>query len=326
MEEKLFPIIDGIIEDLVSQNSVLENALLKTQVLAFKLKNKELKSWINKELNGYESHDIIPNYRIIPTQIKGDLFQGLGYGGHQQLLNTVLPIESLGEDGNFLRTQKFGERISQLTELSKSKNGLIVDLPYSFLVTMSRKIKNWEVIKAWKVIPSSSVTGILSTIKSNLLNFLLELKEELGDEKIPLMNKKKEIRKLIDRNIGQIKADNVNISIGDKNLQNLTSGNNSKTQLSTGDVTNQKIEESNIQELIKYVKENIDSSNLEESDKEDLLLETKRVEKQLEKPKPSIIILNQSLKVIYDVLTGVTGNAYTSKVLEWITQLGSGIG
>lgn len=182
-------------------------------------------------------------------------------------------------------------------------------------------MKPWEVIKAWKVIPPSSVTGILSTIKSNLLNFLIELKDELGDENIPLMENKREIKKLVDKNIYQIKADSVNISFGEKNIQNINSGDNNKTQLSTGSVTNQNIQDSDIHELLKYIKENIDSFNLEESDKDDVILEVRRVEKQLQKQNASKLILNQSLKVIYDVMAGVAGNAYTSKVLEWVTQI-----
>jgi hypothetical protein len=197
MTESLFNLIDGIIEDLVSKESNLENALLKTQVLAFKLKNEKLKKWVNNEFNGYDNQEEVPEFRIVATQVKGNLFQGLGFGGYQQLPNTVLPIECLeDEEVSFLREHKFGARISQLQELSKSKDGLVADLPYSFLVRMSRKMSPWEVIKAWKVIPPSALTGILSTIKSSLINFLLELKEELGDDKIPLMEKKNEIEKL----------------------------------------------------------------------------------------------------------------------------------
>lgn len=327
MTETLYSLIDRIIEDLVSQDSNLENVLLMTQVLAFKLKNEKLKTWINNELNGYDNQDEIPQFRIVATQVKGDLFQGLGFGGYQQLPNTVLPIEYL-DDGehNFLREHKFGARISQLQELSKSKDGLIAYLPYSFLVLMTRKMSPWEVIKAWKVIPPSALTGILSTIKSSLINFLLELKEELGDENIPPMDKKKEIDKIIDRNIGQIKAENVNISIGDKNIQSSSSGNENRLQLSLGDNIKQQIGEIGINDLLKFIIENIGESGLDDLGKEDILEEVKRAERQLAKPNASITIVNQSLKVIYDVLVGVTGNAFTDKVLHWISQIGNSIG
>lgn len=327
MTEMLFNLIDGIIEDLVRQDSNLENALLKTQVLAFKLKNDKLKSWVNNELNGYDNQDEVPEFRIVRTQVKGNLFQGLVLGGCQQWLNAVLPIEDLkGEEFDLLKQHKCETRISQLQELSKSKNRLIVDLPHSFLVKMSIKMSPWEVIKAWKVIPLSALTGILSTIKSSLINILLELKEDLGDDKIPLMEKKNDFDKIIDKNIGQIKAENVNISIGEKNVQSSNSGNENRIQLASGDKLNQKIEDLEIDKLLNYITDNLDESGVEESDKEEIIGEIKRAERQLGKPNPSIPIINQSLKVIYDVLTGVAGNAYTEKVLHWITQIGNSIG
>lgn len=327
MPKTLFNLIDGIIEDLVNQDSNLENALLKTQVLAFKLKNDKLKNWVNNELNGYDNQTEIPKFRIVQAQVKGHLFHSLGYGGYQQMPDTVLPIEYLkGDELSSLIRHKFGVRISELQELSKSQDDLIGDLPYSFLVRMSEKMSPWQVIKAWKVISPSALIGILSTIKSSLINFLLELKEELGDNNIPPMEKKNEIDKIIDKTIGHINAENVIISYGDKNSQILNSGNGNKFQLSSGDNVNQQIEESGINELLKYITENIGESGLEDSDKDDILEETKRVERQLTKPKPSGAIINQSLKVIYDVLAGVAGNAYTEKVLQWITKIGNSIG
>jgi hypothetical protein len=81
-----------------------------------------------------------------------------------------------------------------------------------------------------------------------------------------------------------------------------------------------------IDKLLNYITENLDKSGVQESDKEEILSEVKRAGRQLSKPKPSISIINQSLKVIYDVLAGVAGNAYTEKVLHWITQIGNSIG
>lgn len=45
--------IDKIIEDLVNPSIKLCDTLLKVQVLAFKIENARLKSWVNLELNGY---------------------------------------------------------------------------------------------------------------------------------------------------------------------------------------------------------------------------------------------------------------------------------
>jgi hypothetical protein len=325
--EKLFGLIDSIIEDLVNQDSNLENAMLKTQVLAFKLKNDKLKTWVNSELNGYDSLNEVPKFRIVATLVKGDLYQNLGYGASQNWPNAVLPIEVLKlEESGYLREHKFRERISELIQLSKSKNEIIGVLPYSFLVSMSEIMSPWEVVNAWSVLSPSSLTGILSEIKSKLINLLLELKEELGDENIPLMENKIGIDKIIDKNIGVINAENVNISIGKKNVQSLNSGNGNQFQLSSGDNSNQKIDDSKINELLEYILKHLDQLGVTESDKEEINDEVIRAKRQLSKPNPSIPIINQSLNVIYEFLIGITGNAYTEIVLNLISQIASSIG
>lgn len=323
MSYKLFSLIDSIIDELVNQDSSLENALLKTQVLAFKLKNDKLKIWVNNELNGYNKQDEIPEFRIVNTQVKGNLFQGLGYGGYQQLTDTVLPIEYLdNKELGSLSKHKFLVRISEIQDLSKSKNGLIAELPYSFLVMMSKRMSPWEVIKAWKVISTSSLVGILSTIKSKLINFLLELKEELGDENIPIMQKKKEIDNLIDKTIGEINAQNVNISIENRNIQIANSGAENQFQLTSGNNADQKIGTLDIKDVLKFIKDNINELGVNEILQEEILIEVNRGESQLKKSNPKTQILLQSLNVVYDILVGVAGNAYTDKVLYWISQLG----
>jgi hypothetical protein len=323
MAEKLFSLIDGIIEDLVSQESSIESALLKTQVLAFKLKNEKLKTWVNFELNGYEKNNLIPNYRIIGTQVKGDLFQGLGFGGYQRMPNSVLPIELLDDDEiNFLTEHKFEIRISQLQELAKSESGLIAELPYSFLILMSEKMSPWEVIKAWKAISPSSVTGVISTIKSSLINFLLELKEELGDENIPFMKKKEEIDKLIEKNIWSINAQNVNISIGNENAQVLNTGKKSNMNTAQGKKIKQSIENKPQIELSKFIlelKSQLDNISLGKDDQQDITNEISRIETQLERVNPKYPIINEALNVINGILIGVVGNVLTAPIIEKLT-------
>lgn len=65
--------IDLIIEELVEPNhNRLKDILLKTQVLAFKLDNQRLRTWVNNELNGFIE---LPEYRIMPSAVFGNLIQ-----------------------------------------------------------------------------------------------------------------------------------------------------------------------------------------------------------------------------------------------------------
>lgn len=47
------------------------NLLRKAYLVAKKLKLQEFEKWINNELNGYESQDQIPTYRLLRGELKG---------------------------------------------------------------------------------------------------------------------------------------------------------------------------------------------------------------------------------------------------------------
>lgn len=57
-------LINDIAQNLVEQNGSVESALLKTKVLAYKIKNDNLINWVNGELNGYNNIKELPEYRI----------------------------------------------------------------------------------------------------------------------------------------------------------------------------------------------------------------------------------------------------------------------
>jgi hypothetical protein len=104
---------------LSSEDSNLENALIKTKVLLHKMGEKSLLTWVNNELNGYNYKSDIPNYRIISTAIYGTATNGYTTTWE----NHRLPISHLTKkEIDFLTVIKFKESISGLIELSKSNN------------------------------------------------------------------------------------------------------------------------------------------------------------------------------------------------------------
>jgi len=319
--------IDDVIQDLIDDQSNLESTLLKCQVLAYKLKNEKFKTWVNWEMNGYPDQSNIPEYRCIPCGVKGHMFMDLGFGGSKQLPDTVLPIQYLEEEyQKNVSQQKFGERISQLQEFAKSQEGLIGELPHSFLQRISRFTGHFEVIKARKIIPPGAVTGIISSIKSKLMTFLLELKEELGDEEIPQMTKNKAIDQLMEKTIGAIRAENVNISFGEKGIQSNNSGGKNKSKNVTGDNVQHGLNLQDITTLIENIKNDLNSTVLTKENEITLLDQTTRIEEQLSKAKPSKKILKKSLEVIYDLATEVAGSAISEPIINTITQTIKGLG
>jgi hypothetical protein len=54
-------LISKIINELIDSEKSLSNPLLKTAVLAHKIKNEQLAEWVNSELEGYKNEKKFPH-------------------------------------------------------------------------------------------------------------------------------------------------------------------------------------------------------------------------------------------------------------------------
>ena len=317
--------IDKIIEDLVDPATKLSDTLLKVQVLAFKIGNTQLQEWVNLELNGYVGKEI-PDYRKIPTAVQGNLIQDAGFQGIWTKNNVNLPVEYLDSKyWDVLMSLKMNLSVSELEKMVADKGSYQVNLPHAMAQEFSKIMNPWYVDSAWQKISNSSIEGILSTIKSTLLNFLLELNKEFGDnDNLSIMKKKDEVESIFNKTIGTIKSDNVNISIGNKTAQAVNYGDKSQLNVGAGDKVSQTINAEmkvEIQEFIDVLKEHLNNLNLDDAEKEDIENEVARVETQIIRESPKMNIVNSALSTIYDILTGIAANAYTPIVLEKLGEL-----
>jgi hypothetical protein len=201
-----------------------------------------------------------------------------------------------------------------------------IDLPHSIHQQISGLYENnWYVERAWKVISISDIQGVISSIKSNLLNFLLELTQEIGeDARVNIMEHKKRIDHLFDQTIGNISGGNIHITIGNDNLQSVNYGERASINVAKGDNINQSINGEALKELSKFVAELktiIDRFALSTDDKADLLAEISRLEIQLQREKPKHSIISGALNTINGILIGVAGNAMTQPILDQLEFL-----
>jgi hypothetical protein len=315
--------IDKIIEDLVNPNIKLSDTLLKVQVLAFKIENSTLKEWAEGEINGYIGIDK-PDYRRIPTATVGNLIQDGGFRGIWTKKNTTLPAEYLDDKiRDSLMSIKMDSSVAELEKMIESKGSYQVNLPHIICQEFSKIMTPWHVDSAWQRIGLNSIEGILSTIKSTLLNFLLELNQEFGDnDNLSIMKKKKEVKEIFDKTIGNISGEHINITLGNNTAQTINSGDNSTTNVALGENVNQHIEVKNdVGDFLKILKENFDNLELAPDDKEDVSNEITRIESQLKRDNYKPNIIGAALHTINGILTGVTANAYTPIVLEKLTQV-----
>ena len=135
---------------------------------------------------------------------------------------------------------------------------------------------------------------------------------------------KKEVDNLFEKTIGNISGETVNVHIGDRKNKTISKGDDAKINNAQGDSSTQEINtqlKDEIEELSKFIKENLTNLDLDKEDKEDILNEIQRVDSQISRQNPKVTILNTALLTINGILTGITANAVTPIVIERITDI-----
>lgn len=311
--------IESIVEDLVSSDKKLSEILLKVQVLAHRIKNDELKTWVNDELNGYVGKDK-PEYRVVPSAVFGNLIQNAGFNILTRN-NVPLPVEYLGEEyWKMLLQIRVDSKVAELEKMAQSKGDLQINVPHFICAKVTEMIRPWGVDTAWQTLTQNSIEGILSTIRSTLLNFLLELQSEFGEgDYNKLFERESKVNDIYNKTIGSITGEKIHISVGNDNIQATNYGKDTKLNVGKGDNLSQTINASDkslLEDFIKELKSNKNKLGLRPEDQEDLDSEVERLETQIQKESPRKSIVQSGLKVIYDLLIGVAGNAASGPLIE----------
>ena len=172
-------LINEIIDALSSQSGSLTDALLKTKVLLHKIGHQELVEWVNNELNGYSSNDNLPEYRILPAQVLVNA-SNMAY----QITSHPIPLGHLTkEQRESVETAKMHESLAVLEKLVEKSGGhLQASIPMEANGILGRGLSNGYIIqRAWCEIGQASVAQIFVQVRSRLLDFILGLQDQLGD-------------------------------------------------------------------------------------------------------------------------------------------------
>jgi len=211
--------VKGIITDLVDESKSLTSALLKSKVVAHKLGIKQLLKWIDAELNGYNSTNV-PPYRVIRCQVVGTLTDG-----SRLIKNALVPIGHLdAKIQESLKTVLLKNSISNLEEFLKCSNSpkLVIVIPPEMCQGLSAFLKNYNILSANKEIDRTQIIQLLTNVRTKLLEFLMELQNEIGNN-IETMDSKKIDNDKVDKIFNTSITGNGNVLVfGDHNYQNIT--------------------------------------------------------------------------------------------------------
>ena len=167
------------IQDAAVDSSVeLPTLLRKCKILAFRLGNEDFKRWIDNELSGYDEKDDLPEYRILNVNSKGHFSGAFGSG----LKNADIPLLCVPEDfRESLGHSYLMQPIAAIASLVSSQSSGTIQEAWNpdWVAHFGRNIYERMVcMQAWKVIPASALVAALDTVRTRVLNFVLEIEAQ----------------------------------------------------------------------------------------------------------------------------------------------------
>lgn len=172
------------------KNVNISDLLRKAKILAARLRNPEFEAWVDHELNGYGDKESLPSYRLLPAMAKGTLTNGFWIWNDFGIMTTFLPDQF----------KDWGERcylmqpIATIASLAE-RTSLTIPWPQELAAKYGAKgtTEGLECIRAWQVVNPDDLRGVLDTVRTRLLDFVLKLEAEnpdageaeLGHEPIP---------------------------------------------------------------------------------------------------------------------------------------------
>ena len=172
-----------IIQELVADKCSLSVTMRRLYTILSDLNDKDLMQWISKELNGYNTDDEIPNYRIIKCMPYGD-YEYRDFSSVTNYQNRPLPMIDMKEDlKKQLTSMKLDLSISALeTSIDEYAKGklLSISIPMEYWNAFEHGT-NITVTKANRIAHEPEMRGCLEKIKNKVLDILLLLEKKFGN-------------------------------------------------------------------------------------------------------------------------------------------------
>jgi len=257
-------------------------------LIAYKVNNTDLISWIGNELNGYSSINNLPSYRVIPCQTFGIAFHP--YQGKYQV---ALDFTNLEKSFNKrIRTYEVLQGIDNLEKQAALKTTGSVALPLEFVKLCQDIFQSEDLIEIKRQIHFGQLGEIVGLVKQKLIDTLLELDREFPSFEtnyLDNMENKEKSSSIINNHIYGDNP-NTNVSVGDSNIQNITSDFSTKVENLLQELKNLGVQEEELKEIKTIVTEKTDKISIGKKALEWVgKVATKAIEKGIELQIPLLI-------------------------------------
>jgi len=151
--------------------------LRQCKVLAACLDNQEFKQWVDWELNGYPSTDVLPSYRVLNVQSFGHFVGPL----QSEMNNVPLPPSFLPEKHRHLVDRAYlVDSISVYSSLVKeADSGFKIAWPADAVAAFGEAFyEHMHCVQAWRAVSRGSLAAVIDAVRNRVLSFALDLEAE----------------------------------------------------------------------------------------------------------------------------------------------------
>lgn len=288
------------IEDAAVNSSVpLPDLLRKCKVLAARLKYPDFVTWVSRELNGYSKDELLPEYRQIEV---GPAFGHFVDPYGRQVHNAQIPFSALPKNiRNEFKKIQFRESVSALASSLTAEGTFMRKWPPELLRLVAPVYEESTLVDAFQPIPLAKIEGILDTVRTRVLDFVLAIQTENPDAGETLPNAPAPLPLQ-----SMTQYFNTTIVGGQANLGNTGSASIGDGNIATGR-SSAGAQDGNLQELLAQL--HAEALKLPEADRTEAIEVVKQIETHATKEKPDLNRVMQYLKLYTTVATIVSPTA-----------------
>jgi|SRR5271157_3844208 len=165
-------LIEDIKNEILDHKIPLSSIMRKAKVLAYKLENEQLKTWVDMELNGYARECDLPDYRRHTTLSVG-IFVNRAWRTEQQVPTHYLP--SWARDA--VETINYMQGLSAIEDMLNMDQSKLQAPWDAVLIDAFNRIDglSMTMVGAWRAVPKQHIIHVLDTVRNRLLSFILEI-------------------------------------------------------------------------------------------------------------------------------------------------------
>lgn len=173
----------GLLQDiqvsLLDEKAKIAPILFKLRFLAHRLESDVLEDWVRFELEGYPKNSLVPEYRMAVLTYTGTLTDGLRTISNNGIPNHVIKTHCGEQWVKYSITESLPAIERMIFQSENGKGEFGIDVSNLKLLLDGKIYQGFNVIELQARISSGTFFGIVNTVRSRLLNFVLELEQKV---------------------------------------------------------------------------------------------------------------------------------------------------